>query len=98
MEHGLTDQRFHFYEEAKKWIDSWIALKDMSFFKRGIHILPERWEKMVSSEGQYINWNVFVHYILNKVFILSKNSENLFKDPLPFLITDIKYGDKNIEV
>ncbi|KAG5309126.1 MOS1T transposase, partial [Pseudoatta argentina] len=32
------------YEEAKKWIDSWIASKDMSFF---------RWEKVVSSDGQY---------------------------------------------
>ncbi|KAG5322500.1 MOS1T transposase, partial [Pseudoatta argentina] len=27
--------------------------KDMSFFRRGIHVLPERWEKVVSSDGQY---------------------------------------------
>ena len=47
MAHGLADKRFHSYEEAKKWIDSWIASKDMSFFRRGIHILPERWEKAV---------------------------------------------------
>ncbi|GBP94963.1 Mariner Mos1 transposase [Eumeta japonica] len=44
MAHGLTDQCFHSYEEAKKWIYSWIASKDM-VFPRGIHILPERWEK-----------------------------------------------------
>ncbi|KAG5323649.1 MOS1T transposase, partial [Pseudoatta argentina] len=43
MAHGL----------AQKWIDSWIASKDMSFFRRGIHVLPERWEKGVSSDGQY---------------------------------------------
>ncbi|KAG5318716.1 MOS1T transposase, partial [Pseudoatta argentina] len=43
MAHGL----------AQKWIDSWIASKDMSFFRRGIHVLPERWEKVVSSDGQY---------------------------------------------
>ena len=42
MAHGLADQRFYSYEEAKIWIDSWIASKDMSFFRRGIHILPER--------------------------------------------------------
>lgn len=53
MAHGLADQRFHSYEEAKKFIDSWIASKDMSFFRRGIHILPERWEKVVASDGQY---------------------------------------------
>ncbi|KAG5313222.1 MOS1T transposase, partial [Pseudoatta argentina] len=53
MAHGLADRRFHSYEEAEKWIDSWIASKDMSFFRRGIHVLPERWEKEVSSDGQY---------------------------------------------
>ena len=62
----LADQRFHSYEEARNWIDSCIA----SFFRRGIHILPERWEKVVSSDEQYFNWNVFVSYILNKVLIL----------------------------
>ncbi|KAG5321343.1 MOS1T transposase, partial [Pseudoatta argentina] len=54
MAHGLADRRFHSYEEAQKWIDSWIASKDMSFFRRGIHVLPERWEKVVSSDGQYL--------------------------------------------
>ncbi|KAG5319037.1 MOS1T transposase, partial [Pseudoatta argentina] len=53
MAHGLADRRFHSYEDAQKWIDSWIASKDMSFFRRGIHVLPERWEKVVSSDGQY---------------------------------------------
>ncbi|KAG5315348.1 MOS1T transposase, partial [Pseudoatta argentina] len=53
MAHGLADRRFHSYEEAQKWIDSWIASKDMSLFRRGIHVLPERWEKGVSSDGQY---------------------------------------------
>ncbi|KAG5325739.1 MOS1T transposase, partial [Pseudoatta argentina] len=49
----LADRRFHSYEEAQKWIDSWIASKDMSFFRRGIHVLPERWEKVVESDGKY---------------------------------------------
>ncbi|KAG5322698.1 MOS1T transposase, partial [Pseudoatta argentina] len=31
----------------------WIVSKDMSFFRHGIHVLPERWEKVVSSDGQY---------------------------------------------
>ncbi|KAG5317271.1 MOS1T transposase, partial [Pseudoatta argentina] len=53
MAHGLPDRRFHSYEEAQKWIDSWIASKAMSFFRRGIHVLPERWEKVASSDGQY---------------------------------------------
>ncbi|KAG5314398.1 MOS1T transposase, partial [Pseudoatta argentina] len=55
MAHGPADRRFHSYEEAQKWIDSWIASKDMSFFRRGIHVLPERWEKVVESDGKYFH-------------------------------------------
>ncbi|GBP45709.1 Mariner Mos1 transposase [Eumeta japonica] len=51
--HGLADQYFHSCEEAKKWIHSWIASKDVSFFRRGIHILLERWKKVVASDEQY---------------------------------------------
>jgi len=51
--HDLSEQRFHSYEDTKKWIDSWIASKDVSFFRRGIHLLPERWKKVVTSDGQY---------------------------------------------
>ncbi|KAG5315660.1 MOS1T transposase, partial [Pseudoatta argentina] len=50
-----ADRRFHSYEEAQKWIDSWIASKDMSFFRRGIHVLPEKWSKVVESDGKYFH-------------------------------------------
>ncbi|GFX93718.1 mariner Mos1 transposase [Trichonephila clavipes] len=53
MAHGLADQHFRSYEEVKNWIDSWIASKDDQFFQRGICKLPERWEKVVASDGQY---------------------------------------------
>ena len=53
MVHGLADQHFRSYEEVKNWIDSWIASKDDQFFRRRIRTLPERWEKIVASDGQY---------------------------------------------
>ncbi|EFN76500.1 Histone-lysine N-methyltransferase SETMAR, partial [Harpegnathos saltator] len=53
MAHGLSKQRFTLYEDTKNWVDSWIASKDEEFFRRGIRILPERWEKVVASDGQY---------------------------------------------
>ena len=53
MAHGLADQHFQSYEEVKNWIDSWIASKDDQFFRRGIRTLPERWEKVVTSDRQY---------------------------------------------
>ena len=34
MAHSLDDQRFHSYEEAKKWIDSWIASRHVVFPRR----------------------------------------------------------------
>ncbi|KAG5316906.1 MOS1T transposase, partial [Pseudoatta argentina] len=50
MAHGLADQHFRFYKEVKNWIDSWITSKDDQFFRRGIRMLPERWEKVVAFE------------------------------------------------
>lgn len=53
MAHALTAQRFTSYKDTKNWVDSWIASKDKEFFRRGIRMLPERWEKVVASDGQY---------------------------------------------
>lgn len=53
MAHGLSAEKFTSYEECKTWIDSWIASKDEAFFRRGIRLLPERWEKVVASDGKY---------------------------------------------
>ena len=53
MAHDLAEQHFRSYEDVKKWIDSWIASKDEKFFRRGIRTLPERWEKVVASDGHY---------------------------------------------
>ena len=56
MQHGLADQHFRNYDEVKKWIDSWIAAKPTEFFTKGIRELPERWEKVVVSDGQYFEY------------------------------------------
>ncbi|UYV65864.1 hypothetical protein LAZ67_3005758 [Cordylochernes scorpioides] len=36
MTHGLAEQHFTSYEEAKNWVDVWIASKDEKFFRHGI--------------------------------------------------------------
>ena len=53
MGHSLAEQRFANYEEVEKWLVEWCALKEKKFFWNGIHVLPERWEKCVESNGQY---------------------------------------------
>lgn len=53
MAHGLADARFTSPDDMRNWIDGWIAGKEPSFFRDGIRELPERWEKVVASDGQY---------------------------------------------
>lgn len=55
IQHGLADTHFRKVEEVQKWVDDWIASKPTEFFRRGIHLLPERWEKVVASDGKYFN-------------------------------------------
>ena len=53
MGHALAERHFDSYEDVRKWLDEWFASKNEEFFWRGIHKLPERWEKCIVSEGKY---------------------------------------------
>ena len=49
----LSEQHFTSYEDTKNYIDDWTASKDEAFFRRGIHMLPERWEKVASDDHYF---------------------------------------------
>ena len=51
--HALAEQPFTSYENVREWLDNWFDLKDEQFYWRGIHRLPEWWEKCVNSNGDY---------------------------------------------
>ena len=53
MGHSFAEQRFGSYEDVKKWFDEWFVAKGLDFYWRGIHKLPERWEKCNTSDGAY---------------------------------------------
>ena len=53
MGHALAEQHFKTSEELENWVSEWFDEKKEQFFWRGIHKLPERWEKCVESHGQY---------------------------------------------
>lgn len=55
MQLALQDVRFTSYENIKNWLDEWIASKDEEFFRQGIRKLPERWAKVVASDGSYFD-------------------------------------------
>lgn len=53
MGHSLADQHFANFEEVKIWVAEWFGSKEGQFYRRGIHTLPERWQKCINSDGQY---------------------------------------------
>jgi len=52
MDHALAEQCFGSYEDVKKWLE-WFAAKGEDFYWRGIHKLPKRNGKCVTSNGAY---------------------------------------------
>jgi len=79
MTHGLSEQHFTSYEDIKNCIDDWIASKDVAFFRRGIHKLSERWEK-VTSDGHYFEKH-YVPFFHNKCLIFDKKRRKLIYTP-----------------
>jgi len=74
MGHALAE--WHFDSYIRKWIDEWFASKDEEFFWRGIHKLPERWEKCIIS-GQVLWINLFLLPRKKNVFFWLKNGFKL---------------------
>jgi len=50
MQHALTDIHFSRYEEVQKWVNEWIALKDIASWD--CPVAGER-EKIVQNGGNY---------------------------------------------
>ena len=63
--HGQAEQHFTSHEECKKRSNSWIASKVRGFYASGIRMLPKKWAKVVSSEGQNVAKTL---YYINKNF------------------------------
>lgn len=55
MQHDLEDTPFANYGEVTKWVAEWINSKNKPFYRHGIQLLPERWEKVIGSKGKYFD-------------------------------------------
>ena len=66
MQNALTGIRFTSEQGIKNWLDSFLATKSVQFFWDGIHKLPEKWKKVIASDGQYFEIlnNTIVHVFL----------------------------------
>ena len=53
MQNALTGKRFTLEQGIKNCLDLLLVDKPAQFFWDGIHKLPEKWEKVIASDGQY---------------------------------------------
>ena len=53
MQNTLTGIRFTSEQGIKNWLDLFLVAKSEQFFWDRIHKLPERWEEVIASDGQY---------------------------------------------
>jgi hypothetical protein len=54
LSNNLRGVSFNNDAELQNWLDDFFTAKPADFFKRKIENLPERWEAVVSSGGEYI--------------------------------------------
>jgi hypothetical protein len=54
MVHAHAEQHFSSYEDIyKKRLDEWFMAKGKDIYWHGVHKLPERWEKCITSNGAF---------------------------------------------
>ena len=54
LQNFLDGKTFISNEEVKNHLDQFFASKEQKFYERGIMLLPERWQKVLDQNGQYI--------------------------------------------
>ncbi|XP_017795708.1 PREDICTED: histone-lysine N-methyltransferase SETMAR-like [Habropoda laboriosa] len=54
LQNFLDGKTFTSNEDVKNHLNQFFASKDQNFYERGIMLLPERWQKVLDQNGQYI--------------------------------------------
>ena len=54
MQHYLDGKNYKSYENINKGLNDYFNSKPMMFYERGIKMLPDRWRKVISNDGNYI--------------------------------------------
>jgi [histone H3]-lysine36 N-dimethyltransferase SETMAR len=55
LQNFLGEKRYVSTEHLKSDLDAFFASKNVEFYGRGIGLLPERWAKVVDSDGDYVD-------------------------------------------
>jgi histone-lysine N-methyltransferase SETMAR len=54
LQNNLDGKKFDTLEALKKHLDQFFSEKPQNFYEDGIMKLPERWQKVIDQNGQYI--------------------------------------------
>ncbi|KAF6198043.1 hypothetical protein GE061_007789 [Apolygus lucorum] len=54
LKEALGGERFQTDEEVETFVCNWLRTRPSTFFKTGIEKLPNRWEKCITLEGDYV--------------------------------------------
>ncbi len=55
MQHFFSEKRYTDLEIVKKDVVQFFDLKKASFYEKGIRLLPEKWEMVIASDGNYFD-------------------------------------------
>ena len=54
LQNSLTGKNFNSLEDCKRHLEQFFAQKDKKFWEDGIMKLPEKWQKVVEQNGEYV--------------------------------------------
>ena len=55
LQNSLRDKKFTKDEDLKKHVNQFFESLDLSFFQKGIQVLPEKWRNVIDSYGDYFD-------------------------------------------
>ena len=55
MQHFLRDKRFTDVTMVRNEVSQYFDSKPVTFYEKGIKSLPERWQKVISNNGNYFD-------------------------------------------
>ena len=54
LQNSLNGKNFNFLEDCKRYLKQFLAQNDQEFWEDGIVKFPEKWQKIVEQNGEYI--------------------------------------------
>ena len=82
LQNSLNGKNFSSLEDCKRHLEQFFAQKDKKFWEDGIMKLPEKWQKVVEQNGEYVvQFSSWWKWKMCFLFLL-KNQKNFWANPI----------------